>query len=350
MTTLQPTLLQTVTLQRRKRDVEYVTLSHVADAYRRYPGEPVTFHTRIDVLLPIAEFQLGLDIPPGIEVGDIHAPDQLRNPAPAVERIGDGSRMTWSDSQGFAKGTRLEFEVHATVQQDAVFGELESLLTCDADVRLTGGDGAVSDTSTGLNIAVAPKGRYLKYLPSIYREDDFMGRFLMMFESFWTPIESQITQISYYFDPKLIPASLLPWLASWADLVLDDRWTPEKQRRLLGSIVSLYRKRGTRIGLEKILEIYTESQPQIMEHRANNLILGASARLGPSVALGHGNVPHTFTVTLRLPPVKSADGALLSDGDRERLEAERRRVIESIIESEKPAHTRYTLVIKQLEN
>ena len=84
MTTLQPTLLQTVTLQRRKRDVEYVTLSHVADAYRRYPGEPVTFHTRIDVLLPIAEFQLGLDIPPGIEVGDIHAPDQLRNPAPAV--------------------------------------------------------------------------------------------------------------------------------------------------------------------------------------------------------------------------------------------------------------------------
>jgi phage tail-like protein len=339
-----------VTLRRPKREVEYVTLSHVVNAYRRYPGETVIFHTRIDVLKPISNFQLGLDIHPGLEVVDFHAPDVIQTGVPAVEEIGEGARLTWVDAQNHAAGTRLDFEVHTVVKQNAVLGEMEAILECNTDLRVTTPDGITSDTSTSASVAVAPKGRYLKYLPSIYREDELMGRFVMLFESFWSPIESQITQIPYYFDPKLIPASLLPWLASWADLVLDDRWTPEKQRRLLGAIVSLYRKRGTRIGLERILEIYTETKPLIMEHRSNNLVLGPSAHLGPSIAMGKGNVPHTFTVTMNLPAVKSQKGEPLTGDELQRAEAERCRVIQSIIESEKPAHTRYSLVIKPIEN
>jgi phage tail-like protein len=347
MTTVQPSVLQTVAWHRRERVVEYATVSHVADFYQRYPGEDVTFFTRIDVLKDLAELSLSLDIPPELQVKDFRVPDQMQSPVPAVQQIGDGVRMTWHTHQAIAKGTCWEFLTFVTVKPTAAYGDVNVPLDCDAELSICtpAGDGAT--ISTSLAIAIKPKGHYLKYLPSIYREDELMGRFLMLFESFWAPIESQITDIHYYLDPRMTPEPILPWLANWADLVLDQRWPEAKQRRLLCSIVSLYRRRGTRRALEELLEIYTGVKPIILEHRANNLTLGPSAHLGPSVALGKGNVPYTFTVTLKLPPVDLPKDQEVSSTEVARLEAERRRVIESIIESEKPAHTRYTLRIEQ---
>ena len=347
MTTVQPTVLQTVAWHRRERVAEHVAVSHVADFYRRYPGENVTFFTRIDALTDLATLALSLDIPAGLEVKDFRAPDALQTPVPSVQEIGNGARMTWNAEQTIAKGTRWEFVTFATVKQDAAYGDVDVHLNCEAEARVCTTAGDASDISTGVDIAIGPKGHYLKYLPSIYREDELMGRFLMLFESFWKPIESQITDIHYYFDPCMTPEPILPWLATWADLVLDQRWPEAKQRRLLQSIVSLYRRRGTRRGLEEMLEIYTGVKPFIVEHRANNLTLGASAHLGPGIALGKGNVPYTFTVTLKLPPVAPEEGQGMDPDEVARMESERRRVIESIIESEKPAHTRYTLRIEQ---
>jgi phage tail-like protein len=347
MAIAQPTILQTVAWHRRERTIEHVNLSHVVDFYRRYPGESVTYFTRIDVLTDLSTLTLGIDIPPGLDIDHFHAPDDLLTPVPLVQEIGNGSRIDWSADQAIAKGTRWEFEVTATVRQDAASGDVDVQLISDAQLHVCTLGGDVEDVSTGVAVAIAPKGHYLKYMPSIYREDDLMARFLMLFESFWAPIEGQITDIHYLFDPRITPAPLLPWLATWADLVLDQRWPEEKQRRLLRSIVSLYRRRGTRRGLEELLEIYTGVKPLITEHRANNLTLGPSARLGPSVALGKGNVPYTFSVTMRLPPVVAPKSIPLPTDEVQRLETERQRVIETIIEQEKPAHTRYTLHIEQ---
>lgn len=347
MTTVQPTLLQTVAWHRRARVAEHVAVSHVADFYRRYPGERVTFFTRVDVLADLASLSLSLDIPAGLEVTDFRAPDALQALVPLVQEIGRGARMTWNAEQTITKGTRWEFVTFAAVKQDAAYGDVDVHLNCEVEARVCTVAGDASDVSAGIDIAIGPKGRYLKYLPSIYREDELMGRFLMLFESFWAPIESQITDIDYYFDPRITPEPILPWLATWADLVLDQRWPEAKQRQLLRSIVSLYRRRGTRRGLEEMLEIYTGVKPFIVEHRASNLTLGASAHLGPSIALGKGNVPYTFTVTLKLPPVALEEGRDMQPDEAARMEAERQRVIESIIESEKPAHTRYTLRIEQ---
>jgi phage tail-like protein len=182
-------------------------------------------------------------------------------------------------------------------------------------------------------VAVFAQGGYLEYLPALYHRDELMGRFLMLFESFWSPIAGQIDQLPLYFDPRMTPPDFLPWLASWLDLALDERWPEERRRLLLRSAAALYRKRGTRQGLQRYLEIYTGEKAEIVEHRANNLRLGEQARLGPGVALGVANVPHTFTVVLSLPD----DGA---------EKAECLHMIEAIIEAEKPAHTSYTVRVE----
>jgi len=102
----------------------------------------------------------------------------------------------------------------------------------------------------------------------------------------------------------------------------------------------LHRKRGTRAGLEMYLEIFTGERPIITEHRARNFRLGSEAKLGQAMALGSENVPHTFAISMTLLPV-GAD----TPAERHRKERDRRRLIESIIESEKPAYANYTLAI-----
>jgi phage tail-like protein len=169
--------------------------------------------------------------------------------------------------------------------------------------------------------------KYLKYLPGIYREDEFMGRFLKIFESILTPIDQVIAHIHQYFDPKMAPGELLPWLASWVDLVLDESWPLEKRRKLIGSAVELYQLRGTRRGLSEYLRIYTGVEPTIVEH-FGGIKLGEHSELGLNTILGDGQ-DHSVTVILEVEDPSAVD-----------LEK-----VVAIVEAEKPAHVGYDLTI-----
>jgi phage tail-like protein len=187
----------------------------------------------------------------------------------------------------------------------------------------------------------------MRYLPGIYHDQRFVSRLLALCESFWGPIERQIDVLDCYFDPRYAPAALLRWLGVWVGLDLEGRWPEERQRALIGAAVGLYRKRGTRHGLVEALCLLTDIrhfEVGIVEHFASDAALGASV-LGPAFALGVGNIPHTFDVTLRLPPVEGADGE-----SRAAAAAAREREIERIIEIMKPAHTRYRLRIDTIDN
>ena len=177
-------------------------------------------------------------------------------------------------------------------------------------------------------IDLTSRSSYLKYLPAIYSDNDFMGRFLMIFEHVLGPIESILDNLSYYFDPGTIPQELLPWLASWVNLVLDDTWPLERRRALVKSAVELYQMRGTPRGVKEYIFAYTGVEPNIEEDFAG-LILGESAQLGRNTVLGGGGGQYTFTVTLELEDPDSVELGQLR----------------TIIEEEKPAHTSYTLRI-----
>ena len=312
-----------------------LTIAHAADFNRRYPGETVTFFTRVDVCESCAGFTLRIALPDGLLPGATHASANHDGSLPHLVFVEGARYLIWNLNQALQPGERLEYQLEAIIAPT----EQDRSLSCRAVVAAARSDDAeppVFQAET-VTIAVSAKGRLLKYLPALYTEqDEFMGRFLMLFESFWEPIEDRIDHIYDYFDPRLAPSDLLPWLATWVDLVLDEQWPDEKRRQLLSAMVPLYRQRGTRHGLQKYLEIYTGQQARIAEHRAHNFTLGQITRLGPSAALGKHNISYTFDVFLQLPPAEN-------EGNR----LERRRKIEAIIESEKPAHTAYTLNIEE---
>ncbi len=314
---------------------EIVRLDHVADFYRRYRGEPVTLFTRVTAYAPLEGYTLRINLPSVIDPTQFIPPAGVNVEPPRVRMHGDEQIVLWRCSETIPKGTRHEYRLHFDLPPRDETWVL--LSTAEVIVAQAGRHHRVQET---VSITISAKSRYLKYLPALYEADDFMGRFLMLFESFWGPLENQIDNLWYYFDPLLTPAPLLPWLASWFHLTLDERWPEDARRRLIKSAIKLYRMRGHR-GLVAYLRAITGVEPQITEHFASNFVLGRGARLGPNFALGMGNLPHTITVTLALPPLPAS-----GDPETDRRRARRRRrMIEQIIEAEKPAHVAYTLHI-----
>lgn len=163
------------------------------------------------------------------------------------------------------------------------------------------------------------RSSYLQHLPPIYQNDDFIGRFLLIFESILGPIEGMIDHIHYYFDPRLIPEALLSWLAQWVDLALNENWPLEKRRALVTNATELYRWRGTRRGMIEYLRLYTDVTPQIIEPDPPEQQQRES-----------GLPPHVFKVILEVPDPATID----------------RKLVEAIIQADKPAHTSYLLEIR----
>ena len=69
-------------------------------------------------------------------------------------------------------------------------------------------------------------------------DDDFLGRFLLIFESILGPIERIADSGHFYFDTRLAPPDMLPWLAQWVGLVLDERWPEDRRRQLIRAAVA----------------------------------------------------------------------------------------------------------------
>ncbi len=155
-----------------------------------------------------------------------------------------------------------------------------------------------------------PRSSYLQYLPSFFSRDGLFDRFLMIFESILAPIEQAVDHVPLILDPRTMPTDLLPWVASWLDLTLNENWPEERRRDLIRAASDLYRWRGTRRGLSRYLEIYAGVTPELDD------VL---------------DQPQTFRVTLQAQADEPIDEEL----------------VRAIIENEKPAHTAYELSIKR---
>jgi len=182
------------------------------------------------------------------------------------------------------------------------------------------------------------ESKYLQYLPSLYRaepEPTFLGRFLKAFEEIFSGLEGKLDNIPDYFDPEEIGYDHLQWLAGWLALTLreEEDWDEKKKRNLISRIVPLYKKRGTREGLEEYIKIYVGDDVPISINELLNPTQVRLSQVGINTMVGDGPA-HYFQIDLELPVP-----------DLELLQ-KKRRAIKEIVDLEKPAHTHYDLVIR----
>jgi len=146
----------------------------------------------------------------------------------------------------------------------------------------------------------------------------------------------KIARLFMLFDPHDTPERFLSWLASWAALSLHANLSPAKKRNLIADIIPLYRIRGTRAYVEKLLALCVDADTEVSEDEIPPLQLGVHSTLGKDTYLG-GGPPHFFKVTL-----------FASDLTAIEVQAQRQIAYE-VIELAKPAHTVYDFVVKSPE-
>ena len=199
-----------------------------------------------------------------------------------------------------------------------------------------------------------PRATYLRYLPAVYQEDeqsrDFLERFLSLFETFFAGTEGRISHLARYFDVDSSQASgdFLRWLASWLSISEDKSWNEEQLRELVRRAPELYKQRGTRAGLEAMIEIFTGERPLVVEHfqavcaqapaerRASDVVRGQRVRgLEEIYRSLYGTDPYCFCVLLKPFRAETKGGRRIV----RRLSEEERKAVRRIVDAEKPAHT-----------
>lgn len=173
---------------------------------------------------------------------------------------------------------------------------------------------------------------FLSYLPMIYQtkgREDFLGRFLGLFETVYQDLDEKITDSVRQPDPITAEPEFLHWIARWVGITNGHLWPEEKLRILLGGIVRKNLIRGTREYMEYVIGVFTGERPYFLEYcdieqyRGNET---AYRSLKQSYAYG----PYEVSVFVREQAVPSL---------REQ------HALKKMIDDIRPAHIRIHLII-----
>jgi len=209
-----------------------------------------------------------------------------------------------------------------------------------------------------------PSHDYLRRLPRTFSREEavasFLRRYLALFEGFLGEVEARAVDRDLLLEPRTAPDEVLPWLASFMGLVLDERWARapaprghppvDARRPLIREVVWLFRFRGTVPGLKRFIEIYTGIPVVLIEHfRLRGLggaVLGGTGAVFSSSVLGTGfRVGGAVGGEGAAPLAGSLEDAFRTHAHRfslivpAALEGEQLDVVRHILEMHRPAHT-----------
>lgn len=181
----------------------------------------------------------------------------------------------------------------------------------------------------------------LDYLPPVFSEDPFLGRFLLAFESILLKrladeeaqpgkgLEETIAGIHNYFDAQNTPEEFLEWLSNWVVFSLRADWKPEQKRDFLAQAINLYGKRGTKEYLEQVIRIYSKSTPEIIE-TPDALFMVGRAKVGADTWISDAK-PYHFTLKVTIPETTLTEIVRQEE------------IVRALAEAHKPAHATYEL-------
>ncbi len=200
-----------------------------------------------------------------------------------------------------------------------------------------------------------PGHQLLRALPRAWSRADadaeFLHHFIEPAEGMLHDLDARAAERAVLVDPQVTPQEALGWLASFAGLVLDRRWPETARRTLIAEAYPLFRRRGTTAALTRILRIYLNRSPVIIERwRLRGLggtVLGTEPEGPPAPAvggaaratgtLGRFTVGGT-TVSTDSYRISAHRFTVLIPGE---LTPEQRTVVRRILDVHRPAHTLY---------
>lgn len=199
--------------------------------------------------------------------------------------------------------------------------------------------------------------RLLQHLPTIYHKWETLRQLLALFENFLfgrqrpeteeqcsrhtkseqLSVADNIAAVAGLFNARQTPLEFLPWLSQWVALSGFDDLSEAHHRRLIAQIVPLYALRGTKVYLEKLIDLFKPDalQVEVDDSGLQGFKVGDSKVGVNTVFLSER--PFWFRVTVT-PPSSGESG---TDFNAIRKQWERR--LRRVIDLAKPVHTMYEL-------
>jgi phage tail-like protein len=211
-----------------------------------------------------------------------------------------------------------------------------------------------------------PSHNYLRRLPKTFSRDEanasFLRRYLAPFEGYLAEVEARAADRDVLLDPRAAPDEVLPWLASFLGLVLDERWataprpggrTEDARRAIIAQAARLFRYRGTVPGLKRFVELYVGVDVILIEHYQlrgiGAAMLGAGSAAFSNSLLGFGfRVGGALGTPGESPLTGTVEDAFRTHAHRfsviipAALDEDQLAVVHRIIELHRPAHTIFT--------
>lgn len=308
------------------------------DRYVCYPMEAVLLTVRVRLESPMRTI-LCIHLPQKLEVEAIHMDGVDDNNLVVYSHEFDGKLLgvplaKYLEPGGIAE-LRFELHLHSIPMNHTM--EFTAWMVQDLP-NFQGSFFSAPKGSRSVQLTVKANAEYLRYLPELYSYDDFVNRFLMMFESFWKPISQQISQGENYYDPGLTPDVFLEWLASWVGMKIDETFPQERVRDLIKAAIPFYHSRGTAESLRFFLEMYSGGSVEISERKAHNMVLGGTMGLGDGIALGVDNKPNTVIVSMTVPASELSRTGFTKEKYAKKIKSFIRDIV--------PAHTVFSLNCK----
>ncbi len=202
--------------------------------------------------------------------------------------------------------------------------------------------GSLLEETSPVRVRVA-KQSLLRFLPTVYQprtpgERSFLRDFLWIFQHLYDSISRRLDTIHELFNPYTTPPDFLPWLASWFAISFDETMDEAHRRRILREAVTLYRIRGTREAIERMVRLFLGLDIEVVENRwpFRGLRIGVSSTIGvDTMVLPEVSMGHTFVVKVSARPEDLGEAVLVR--------------LHRILEAEKPASSNYFLQFSDTE-
>jgi phage tail-like protein len=116
-------------------------------------------------------------------------------------------------------------------------------------------------------------------------EDDFLFRFVSIFQRVSDTVVHQIDTLPHMFDPTVAPAPMVQAMARWLGVNwLDSSLDVRLQRKIVMSYSELIQWRGTKRGLQQLLELLSD-RPATVRDSGGVFPEGESPAAPPHVRL-----------------------------------------------------------------